>query len=57
MCKKIDFYITKIVKKNICDMVPKAITLYIINELEKFMDKKLLLDFGFGLTNDEYVST
>lgn len=55
LCKKIDFYM-QIVKKNICDSVPKAVTLYLINKLEDYMKKQLLLDF-IGLTNDEHVST
>lgn len=40
--KKVNSYMN-IVKKTIRDMVPKAMTLYIINNLEKFINTELLM--------------
>lgn len=45
----------RIVKKTMCDMVPKAITLFIIRELEKYINMKLLIDLA-GILDDENVS-
>lgn len=52
--EKIDSYM-RIVRKTTRDMVPKAITLYVINELEAFIDRELLA-LIFTDSNDEYVS-
>lgn len=52
--EKIDSYMC-IVRKTTRDMVPKAITLYVINELEAFIDRELLA-LIFTDSNDEYVS-
>lgn len=49
ICKKVDTYMT-IVKKTTRDMVPKAITLYIIRELEQFINN-ITAD-----SNEKYVS-
>lgn len=39
--EKIGSYM-RIVKKTMCDMVPKAITLFIIRKLQQFIQKDLL---------------
>lgn len=52
--EKIDSYL-RIVKKTIRDMVPKAITLYIIKELQDYINNKLLIVL-LSLPNDDYVS-
>lgn len=52
---KIDSYM-RIVKKTVRDMVPKAITLYIIRELEKYINTELLMVI-LNVPNDNYVST
>lgn len=52
--EKIDSYM-RIVKKTTRDMVPKAITLYVIQELEAFIDRELLA-LIFTDSSDEYVS-
>lgn len=44
----------RIVKKTLCDMVPKAVTLFIIRELEKFIKTSLLVRLP-GPSNDETV--
>lgn len=46
----------RIVRKTTTDMVPKAITLYVIKELQDYIDNNLLVDF-ISLPNDAYVST
>lgn len=52
--EKIESYLN-IVKKTTRDMVPKAVTLYIINELKAFIDTELLA-LIVNDTNDIYVS-
>ena len=52
--EKVDSYM-RIVRKTTRDMVPKAITLYIIKELQDYINDKILMDF-LDLSNDEYVS-
>lgn len=41
--EKIGSYM-RIVKKTMCDMVPKAITLFIIRRLQAFIQKDLILE-------------
>lgn len=55
MFEKIDSYM-RIVRKTTCDMVPKAITFFVIKELKNYVNDTLLMDF-MDLPNDEYVST
>lgn len=43
------------VKKTMCDMVPKAITLFIIRSLEKFIKTDLLVKM-YGTMDDKMVS-
>ncbi|XP_055296155.1 dynamin-like isoform X2 [Sitodiplosis mosellana] len=50
--EKIDSYM-RIVKKTTRDMVPKAITLYVVKELQDYINDKILMDF-LGLPSDEY---
>lgn len=45
----------RITKKTMCDMVPKAITLFIIRELEDFIETHLLIIL-LEILNDEDVS-
>lgn len=45
----------RIVRKTAIDMIPKAITLYVIKELRDYIENKLLVDF-LCLSNDDYVS-
>lgn len=45
----------RITKKTLCDMVPKAITLFIIRELEEFIETHLLIIL-LEILNDEDVS-
>lgn len=52
--EKVDSYM-RIVRKTTRDMVPKAITLYIIKELQDYINDKILMDF-LDHSNDEYVS-
>lgn len=52
--EKIDSYLA-IVRKTTRDMVPKAITLYIIKELKDFIENRLILDF-LSLSHAENVS-
>lgn len=52
--ERVDSYM-RIVRKTTRDMVPKAITLYIIKELQDYINDKILMDF-LDLSNDEYVS-
>lgn len=44
----------RIVKKTMCDMVPKAITLFIIRELQQFIETNLLIIL-LEILNDEKV--
>lgn len=52
--KKVDSYM-RIVRKTTRDMVPKAITLFVINELQNYINDTLLLEF-MDLSIEEYVS-
>lgn len=52
--EKIDSYM-RIVRKTTCDMIPKAITLYGIKEVQNYINDTLIMKF-IGLPNDEYVS-
>lgn len=45
-----------IVRKTTRDMVPKAITLYVIKELKDYIETQLILNF-IGLPHQEYVSS
>lgn len=54
MYQKIDSYM-RIVRKTARDMVPKAITFFVINALQDYISDKLMMDF-LGLPTDEYVS-
>lgn len=53
--EKIDSYMG-IVKKTTRDMIPKAITLYIVKELQNYIKDNLLLTL-LALPNDKYVRT
>lgn len=50
---KIDSYM-RIVKKTVRDMFPKAVTLYIIGELEKYITTDLLLVI-MNIPSDKHV--
>lgn len=52
--EKITSYI-RIVKNTMCDMVPKAITNFIIQNLQEYIKKKLLIKLP-EISNDERVS-
>lgn len=54
ICKKVDAYMN-IVKETTRHMVPKAITLYIIRELENFINNDLLTTITSD-SNEKYVS-
>ncbi len=45
-----------ITKKTMCDMVPKAITLFIIRELEHFVETDLLIILLDILNNENVLS-
>lgn len=52
--KKIESYL-RIVKKTACDMVPKAIMLYIIKRLQDYINNQLLMVL-LDLPDDDFVS-
>lgn len=52
--KKIESYM-RIVKKTTRDMIPKAMTLYIIEELRSYIKNDLLLKL-ITISDDDYVS-
>lgn len=52
--EKVDSYMHN-VRKTTCDMIPKAITLYVIKEVKNYINDTLIMKF-IGLPNDEYVS-
>lgn len=51
---KVNAYM-RIVNKTVRDMIPKAITLLIIRELEKYINTELLMVI-LNVPNDNYVS-